>query len=753
MSSHPGCTKASDVPAGAEEGTDTDQVLQAQIAREQGHVDTAYRRVAELRAAALAWERRSLAAPRGGTHQSVYERDVTVMAAASRRADLDAAGEGLVFGRLDRADGETLHVGWVGVRTGDLEPLVVDWRAPAAAAFYSATAAAPGGVIRRRTISCGGEIVYGVEDELLDPTAAEALGDSVVGDGAFLAAVSRERGPHMRDIVATIQAEQDAAVRAPDAGALLVTGGPGTGKTAVALHRVAYLMYARRDYYARRGVLVIGPTPVFIDYIRHVLPALGETSVRLASLGELPTASGDLRPGGYDPPAVAAVKGSLAMVELLRSTIAALAAPAADVTLTTRYWGAPLSLSAEELRRRREVVASRPRRSHTAGRAALTNSVLDLAWSTYLATPRVTEAAEATPPEREEFVAAMREDDELGRVLDALWPVLTPYDVLTALRDGRVDVPALAAGLLSGAEIDALAAGWAATAAGLVTAADVALLDELAELLGAAPEEPADRDQDVDVAEPGYAELTTFADRSRRRSRDVAGEVSYRSFAHVVVDEAQDVSPMQWRMLARRGRGASWTIVGDWAQSAWPRVAEVRLALASALGRASVAEVELTTNYRSSTEIAALAARVLAAIDADAVAPKAVRSTGVEPVLMTVPVAEQLGALDAAVTTVLAAVSGTVAVICSHALAEPARDRLGALLAAHPRLTVVDSWSVKGLEYDGAVVLRPEEIVAEGLSGTAGLRSLYVALTRATSALTVISAIGLPALLREQRAA
>ena len=219
--------------------------LSQEIAREQGVVDRALARLEVLREEALVRERESLHGTGTGTPQAIFERDVQALAAASRRLDLDAAGEGLVFGRLDLLDGPVHHIGRLGLRTEDQEPIVVDWRAPAAAPFYRATAADALGVVRRRTITCRGTQVVGVEDELLDPEAQ--VDGTVVGDAAFLAAVSRERGPQMRDIVATIQREQDLAVRAPDDGALVVTGGPGTGKTAVALHRVAYLMYARRD--------------------------------------------------------------------------------------------------------------------------------------------------------------------------------------------------------------------------------------------------------------------------------------------------------------------------------------------------------------------------------------------------------------------------------------------------------------------------------------------------------------------------
>ena len=330
-----------------------------ELAREQAVVDRAQARLDVLRAEAAVRERESLRGTGSGTPQAVYERDVQALAAAARRGDLDAAGEGLVFGRLDVLGGEVLHIGRLGLRTDDQEPIVVDWRAPAAAAFYRATAADPLGVVRRRTISTRGPHVTGIEDELLDP-AADLDGTVIVGDGAFLAAVSRERGPQMRDIVATIQREQDEAVRAPDDGALVVTGGPGTGKTAVALHRVAYLMYARRDWYGRRGVLVVGPSPVFVDYIGAVLPSLGETSVRLSDLGGLPVLPRGLTVDGDDEPAAIAVKGSARMATLLQRAVRHLACAQRLRDIEIVRWGHTLEIGVDELLRRRAQIGQPP---------------------------------------------------------------------------------------------------------------------------------------------------------------------------------------------------------------------------------------------------------------------------------------------------------------------------------------------------------------------------------------------------------
>ena len=712
--------------------------LAQEVAREQEVLDRALGRLDVLRAEAALREKETLHGTGTGTPQGVYERDVQALNAAARRSDLDAAGEGLLFGRLDVLDGGPLHVGRLGLRTEHQEPIVVDWRAPAAAPFYRATAADPLGVVRRRTISCRGPRVVGVEDELLDADAA--VDGTVVGDGAFLAAVSRERGPQMRDIVATIQREQDLAVRAPDDGALVVMGGPGTGKTAVALHRVAYLMYARRDWYGRRGVLVVGPSPVFVDYIGAVLPSLGETSVRLSDLGGLPLLPRGLTVDRDDDARAVAVKGSARMAQLLARAVRHLAGATRLADAEIVRWGHTIELSVEEQLRRRTQVGRSPR-SHNAGRSAYVAAMVDVAWRSW---ERRDNAPRPEPGDREDFGRWLRNDAAFVRTMDRGWPVLEPRQVLAALRDGRIPLARVCGGLYDTDEQQTLARSWPDTS---LSPADAAIVDELASRLGAPPEPEVDPDDawdemselDALAAEHG---VTTFADRNRTAVRHVAGDADYRTYAHVVVDEAQDVTPMQWRMLGRRARGATWTIVGDWAQSAWPEVFEVRRAMDEVLGKARLRSVELSTNYRTSTEVAELAAQVLRAIDPSAVAPAAVRSTGVEPTWAVTD--DLLAALPAAVTQLLADVTGTVGVVVPRSL----RADVAALLGGTDgRVTVVDTWQVKGLEYDGCLVLAPDLMVAEALTRTAGLRTLYVAVTRATQQLVVLSPLTLADLL------
>ena len=693
----------------------------AEIAREQELVDAALARLDVLRAETAAAEDEGLRGG-GGSPQAVYERDVTVLHFAGRRAVLDAAHDGLVFGRLDRQDGTIHHIGRIGVRTEEQHPLVVDWRAPAAAAFYRATAAQPDDVVRRRTITCRGEKVVGVEDELLDPGSADRLtGTTVVGDGAFLAALSKERTGRMRDIVATIQREQDEAVRAPDDGVLVVTGGPGTGKTAVALHRVAYLMYTHRERFSRRGVLVVGPSPVFVDYVSQVLPTLGETSVRLVSLETLVA---DRVVTTRDSPEAAAVKGSLRMAEVLKR-IAKVAGRPRLTDLTVVFRGRSVTVPGREQAQRRAQIERSPK-SHNSlqgqARTALANLVVR-AWIKAAGAEDWSDRAKDDL--REEAQHDLRDEPAFEAGLHAFWPVLDADAVFDQLRTGELPLPP---GLLGDEEAAGLS--WPEG----LTAADTALLDELRDLLGEPPAPP--EPEDDEPVPDDYGEVTTFADRTFRSQRDLSADESHSDYAHVVVDEAQDVSPMQWRALGRRARSGTWTVVGDWAQSVWPHPAETREAVDAVAGRRRVRRHELTTNYRTSTEIATLAAEVLHLIDPSATPPAAVRSTGHEPVVRT-GVGDVTGSVRTAVEEVLEQVSGVIGVVATAADVPALREALGDV----PRLQVLDTWQAKGMEFDGCIVVSPEHIAVET---AAGLRSLYVAVTRATQRMVVLTAADRP---------
>ncbi|MEU7752903.1 AAA family ATPase [Micromonospora sp. NPDC049101] len=703
----------------------TDQTgLEQEIAVEQRHLDRVYARLAELRQSAVRAERDGYRMARVGTYGSLVERDAMVFHAAQRRHVLDAEYEGLVFGRLDLRDRQVLHVGRLGIRDEDTTTLVVDWRAPAAAAFYQATPAQPLDVVRRRTIQSRAERVTRIEDDLLDPNAAPE-GMTVVGDGALLATLSKATGRGMRDIVATIQREQDEAIRSPGSGVTIVAGGPGTGKTAVALHRAAFLLYSDRSRYAGGGILVVGPSSVFVEYIGSVLPSLGEDTATLHSLGTLFPGMSATR---TDPPEVAAVKGSLRMRRVLERA-ARDAVPGGPGELRLLYRGTLLRLDRAALDRIRDRALHRGARRNEVRRAGF-DGIFAALWA---------QAREVGVrlPEQRTFEAEIAERSEFREFLKAWWPRLHPRHVLGWL--ARPDrLRRYAGGILSGAEIRLLTAAYRNLDSDGLTIADIALLDELDALLGK-PAQPARARRDPFQLAGGVRELSTASDR-QRAARAAARErpEDYRDYAHVVVDEAQDVSPMQWRMVGRRGRLASWTVVGDPAQTAWTGDPdELDRARDQALGRRKRHDFTLTTNYRNSAEIFAVAAAEIRRLYPDLPLPTAVRSTGVDPVELVVPATGLATATVQAAAGLLTEVEGTVGVITPV----PRRDEVAGWLAAldAPRLQVVTSLEAKGMEYDGVVLVAPSEIRADP---GAGVRTLYVALSRATQRLTTIDPTG-----------
>jgi UvrD-like helicase C-terminal domain/AAA domain len=691
----------------------------SEIAAEQRHLDRVYARLAVIRDEAAKLREEGFALASTGTNAALIDRDALVHHAARRMRDLDAEWGGLVFGRLDLAPangataGEVRHIGRLGLRDATYEPLVIDWRAPAAAPFYQATPEAPAGVVRRRVIHSLGEKVVDVQDELLDVEAAPA-GMAVIGDGALLASLTRARGTTMRDIVATIQREQDAAVRAPSSGVTEISGGPGTGKTAVALHRAAYLLYSDRRRFEGGGVLVVGPSPVFMAYIDRVLPSLGEQSADLRALGSLVDG---VRADRHDPPAVAALKGSLRMTRFLRKLVRD--APAgAPTELRVLYAGEVVRLDATELARLRRLVHRSGKKPNQA-RIEADWALLESLWR---------HRPDDVDWRASKFIEDVGDRREFAEFFRAWWPVIDPAVAWSWLADPH-RVRRYARGLFSAEETELLVGSWAA--GGEPTVEDVPLIDELRMMLGPPPRNGRAVTDPYQVA-PGVRELTTVAERQFAVRRRVGRGEHYTGYRHVVVDEAQDVSPMQWRMLGRRGRHASWTVVGDAAQSAWPDPDEAATARESAFGRRRRHRFHLTTNYRNSAEIFALAAAVVRAGVPDADLPAAVRSTGIEPEHRGAP--DGLGpAVRVATADLLARVEGTVGVIGIDV--DP--DWLAGLDDAEGRAQPVGVLEAKGMEYDAVVVVDPERIVREAAGG---VRTLYVALTRATQLLITVGA-------------
>ncbi|MEU4684734.1 HelD family protein [Streptomyces xinghaiensis] len=796
-----------------------DSVRDRETGVEQDHLDQVYRRLEEKihEAEFLMAD----AARRGqvGTPGALAERDAQVFRAGLHLNRLNSEFEDFLFGRIDLLEGkdgergpdgaftsvepadgavrtgedgrtyaeiaETLHIGRIGVLDADYTPLVIDWRAPAAAPFYRATPVDPGRVVRRRVIRSKGRRVLGVEDDLLRPEMTATLGGeelAVVGDGALMAALGRARSHTMRDIVSSIQAEQDKVIRAPAASVTEVGGGPGTGKTAVALHRAAYLLYQDRRRYAG-GILVVSPTPLLVAYTEGVLPSLGEEGqVAIRALGSLVDGA---EATVYDEPAVARVKGSARMQAVLRRAArgaleparpdsppggrggrpggqlsfddpeagpdgAEPAEPAGPVTGRLRVvaFGARVELGPQELReiRRTALGATTP---VNLLRPRARRLLLDALWAKSGAAGRHSGDPELAAEAREAFDEDISGEPEFHAFLDAWWPELTPRGVLAAMADER-RLGRWARRVLQPGEVRRLARSLkrlGPDGRGPLSVHDVALLDELRTLLGT-PSRPRKRELDPLEQLTGLEEVTTFADRSTRRRSDRAVE-ERAEYAHVIVDEAQDLTPMQWRMVGRRGRHATWTVVGDPAQSSWSDPEEAAGARDEALGSRPRRRFTLTVNYRNPAEVAEVASKVLALAMPGMEPPEAVRSTGLVP-RFAVAGGDLGAAVRAEARRLLAEVDGTVGVVVAMDRREEARAWLAGL---GERVVALGSLEAKGLEYDATLVVSPAGIADES---PAGLRVLYVALTRATQRLTVLSAErdapdadGVPDLLRE----
>jgi len=715
--------------------------IERELAAEQAHVDLVYARLAEATRSAqqvaragrslYQSDRNSFVREEDGT--GLYERDVFAFQAARRLAVLAAEQEGLVFGRLDRTDGDVRYVGRIGVRDAEYEPLVIDWRAPAAEPFYRATPSNPMEVIRRRVLHCRGDRVVGIEDDLLDGDNADHE-LVVIGEGALLAALTRARDHTMRDIVATIQAEQDEAIRAPYQGFTMISGGPGTGKSVVALHRAAYLLYSNRRRFEFGGVLVVGPSRVFMNYIARVLPSLGEDSVTLRPIGAV--ASDVVRVSGdrVDDPQTAAIKGGLRMVKILRRLVHE-PLPELPLELRITVAGSVLVLTAGALAHIRSRVLAHHKLN--TGREAAEKELLAALWRS--STPDSDDVLDHDH-EREEFNDRVSELASFKMFVNAWWPTVSAPTALGRLADVEL-LKRISTSILSSAECESLSASYRDAADW--TAADGALLDELVHLLGPVPAQEEQEGSGLPDLDSEMQEVVTTADLLSPVREPDPFDLPHETYAHVLVDEAQDVSPMQWRMLRRRGASASWTIVGDPAQSSWTDTEEADRAIREIIGTAPTRHFRMSTNYRSPSEVFDLAAKVVVADYPDADLPTAVRSTGHEPgLLVPAEASPENPTIPAAminiVRSLLADVEGIVGVISPPST----RDELAMYLEqtelpGAERVSVVTPLQSKGLEYDAVLVITPDDIVAES---PGGVRALYVALTRATQRLVTLDA-------------
>ncbi|MEX2324937.1 MAG: ATP-binding domain-containing protein [Nitriliruptoraceae bacterium] len=703
---------------------------QRALAEEQRTLNTIHDRVDVLRQRAQRLVAQTAADQSGSTFQARFERDATAHHHAVRAAQYTFGDiESLAFGRLDLRDGDQFHVGRVSVVDEHGDVLLVDWRAPVAAAFYRATAARPERVARRPTLATRGRTLVDIDDELIDVEAADALGlDAVTGQGALLAALTRDRRPQMQDIVATIQTDQDDIIRSPARGTMIVTGGPGTGKTVVALHRVAYLLYHDRERFEGRGVLVIGPSPAFTEYTGRVLPSLGENRVVQRPLAAL--APADIPIDGWDAAPVAFVKGLAVFARICHRALAAWM-PKIPMSTRINIDGTTADLGGADLTKLRDrflgqVQADRPGSSYCERREPAVAALHHAIWRGWQAARQRQGQHVPTDPADINFVDALNASASYVMLLRSFWPAPTPHGLFTALADGTLRLDELAHDLLSHDQIVAVTRSW--QQADGVHVEDAPLLDEFDALIGSEPVREKDTGRDVGIR-LSFDALQLTVDHV-----DVAA-AGYRDFAHVVVDEAQDLSPMQWRSVARRGPYASWTIVGDLGQRSRIGKPETWEQVAQLVGRSQVSIRSLTVNYRTPAEIAEIAVHILAASGTTASAASAVRFTGQRPRLLR---SDNPASLVARIVEErFASHDGTVAVIAPT-------NRLSVLRAQLPagtsqRLRILDPRTAKGLEFDDVILVSPDEIQSEP---HVGLQQLYVSVTRATKTLTAICGPG-----------
>ncbi|MDQ0769766.1 DNA helicase IV [Pseudarthrobacter defluvii] len=738
-------------------------MLDAELAHEREYVAGLYARLEELREE----KRRQLAQVRRagavGTMQNVSERDAFAALYEDRLAQLDAVDDRLVFGRLDLDSGEAQYIGRIGLTTEDLQRLMVDWRAPEAGHFYQATAFDRQGVRRRRHLILQGRDVKAIEDDVLDASMLTDA-DALQGEGALLAALNSKRTGRMSDIVSTIQSEQDRIIRSSISGAVVVQGGPGTGKTAVALHRAAYLLYTHRDRLKSAGVLLVGPSSSFMKYIERVLPSLGETGVVMASLGRLMPGINAVPEVNPD---VAAIKGRLDMAAIVANAVSnRMRVPAQNRILEVD--GRKLTLTPRQVRRARE-------------RARATGKPYNEARVTFVKillrelTEQMTELVEAgnigNNADRSYLAEDVRTARDVRIALNLCWMPMTPEKLISDLFS-KPEILEFCTPSLTPAERALLQrpadAPW--------TESDVPLLDEAAELLGeldpaagrGLAQQEHDRARDlanakqtlVNMEAAGVDPLMSaeeLAEQNREQeARQSAAEraTSDRTWAygHIVVDEAQELSPMQWRLLVRRCPLKSFTIVGDIAQTSSVAGANSwQGALAPMFGDRWQLE-ELTVNYRTPSQIAEAAVRMANAAGLVVSAPKAVREGRWEPIIDQVPAGavvdrlvevlpEEIEALDGGLLAVIA--DGDLLPQATAALRAVYGRRIGSGAGSYEQdIVVISPREAKGLEFDGVVVLEPS-VMLNHEHGKVG--DLYVAMTRATQRLRLIAAQPVPA--------
>lgn len=723
------------------------------VEAEQRRVDALYARLDELRRekeAELSAVRRQ--GP-SGSAQNVSERDSFAALHEDRLAQLFAVEDRLVFGSLTpEGGGAETHIGRIGLTDAESQRLLVDWRAPEAGRFYQATAFDPQGVARRRHIMLRRRAVVGLDDEVLSPDfEGETVGTG--GDGALLRGLNAKRTGRMHDIVSTIQREQDEIIRRPLAGVTVVQGGPGTGKTAVALHRAAYLLYTHRDRLSRSGVLLVGPSSAFLEYIERVLPSLGETGVVMRTVGELYPGVATAR---EDAPLAAEVKGRAVWRDILKRA----------VRQRQRTFSRPREVNVEGFRttitpgmvKHAQEKARATRQPHNKARDTFVSTLMDAV--TERVTEQIKERSKGNKADRSYVAEDVAASSDVRVAVNLAWMPLTPEKVLGDLLT-RPELLVDAAPELSSREIAALIrrepAAW--------TLGDVPLLEELADLLG--PLDPHDarrlreRD-DQDARDTQNAELALENVNTQLENFGVDGIISAEdvkrsmsgperrvtaataadldrtwAYGHVIVDEAQELTPMQWHTVFKRVPIRSMTLVGDMAQASSPGSSRSWSEALGPFTGGRFDELALTVNYRTPRQISDAAVAVARELGAEIEAPRPIRDAAA-PVLSTVAGERwREGLVEACAAELEQAGGGLVAAVVPRRAAAPAREALAGL----PEVRVLGAHEAKGLEFDSVVLMDPEAVLEDD-GGRPG--SLYVAMTRSTQRLHVLAVDSLP---------
>ncbi|MET4580906.1 DNA helicase IV [Conyzicola nivalis] len=736
----------------------------ADLTSEREYVATLYARLDELRDEAKDQLEAVRRTNQGGTHQNRSERDAFARIYEDRVSQLTEIDERLAFGRLDLVpvgDDPTVHryIGRIGLRDENLQPILLDWRVPQARAFYQATAATPLGARARRHITSKGREVVRIDDEIFDASLLEGDTSSLQGEAALLATLTAQRTGRMGDIVATIQAEQDRIIRSDLRGVLVVQGGPGTGKTAVALHRAAYLLYSHRDRLATSGVLIVGPSRSFLQYIEAVLPSLGETGVVLSSVGQLYPG---LDTANEDTQDVSVLKGSVEMAALLaRAVKSRQVVPRQPQTLEVN--GEYLTVEPQLIQNAMHR-AWESRKPHNEARAIFNKAAIN-ALAKQLAAQLRDHGNTIEDSDQNWLKEDIRTAEDVKVALNTAWIPLTPQKLLQ-------DLYARPQWLAT------LTPDWSAERRALLrrdreadfTVSDVPLLDEAAELLGAVSgggdaekrERKQQRKRDIENAEQsirnmgveGLVDAESLADGfeaavERGSTADLAAADRSWAYGHIVVDEAQELSPMQWRLLMRRNPQKSFTIVGDVAQaSAAASASSWADALQPVVGDNWRLE-ELTVNYRTPAQIAESAESMAIAHGLTITRSRSVRAS--EWPVAVVEATDLLSAVEEAVATDRGIDAlGTIAVIASASMVDDLSERLAARFGddvgrgaagLNRAVAVLTPQESKGLEFDAAIVAEPQLIIDEIARGAA---ALYVAMTRPTQRLHLVTTTALP---------